>query len=445
MLSCHRRFLAIALVAASLALAACGSNPSMASDPDGSGGLPSTWQPWEWTGYEKFPSLYFAANPDGPYTPEQLDKITRFELAIVEYRAGQYMEEFTTGLWAGGDLGGFMDEQAERIAIHDGPPTLVYRSAQWASTMFQPQRQILERQHLFLADDRDCWGFIDYPLDVGETGAETGLSYCRWDVRQPEARRAFMQIVERAAEGQSSGVFFDNAHSVACDEARQLSHLSRAQRKAFMDQQHELYADAFAFLVAHGKYPILSTTIGFTRNGPQVPWENDCPRSEEALLQALDGIPFARNNEFWMWNLGETATRQVRNAIDETLRGIPTIVHTPYFPSGGGCLGGCFNDEGERIRFTQQAFLEFSIAAFLVTMGPGDYFGFSNMEAEPEGGGWFDESWVYHDIYDTIRTGAPLGPPIERMDGNVFVRRFERGTVSIDTHAGTYDLDFQYP
>ncbi|MEO1099113.1 MAG: hypothetical protein AAFX57_15390 [Bacteroidota bacterium] len=27
--------------------------------------LPSTWQPWQWSGYEKFPSLYFAAEPEG--------------------------------------------------------------------------------------------------------------------------------------------------------------------------------------------------------------------------------------------------------------------------------------------------------------------------------------------------------------------------------------------
>jgi hypothetical protein len=38
-------------------------------------------------------------------------KISRFSLAILEFRMGQFVEEAATGLWAEGDLAGFMDDQ----------------------------------------------------------------------------------------------------------------------------------------------------------------------------------------------------------------------------------------------------------------------------------------------------------------------------------------------
>lgn len=404
-----------------------------------------TGQPWRWTGYETFPSLYFAAEPEGPFTDAQLAKIRRFELAIVEFRAGQFLEEFTTGLWAGGDLGGFMDAQARRIQADGGPPTLVYRSGMWAGSMFAPQRDLLERQALFLPDARGCPGFIDYPLDVGETGATTGLAYCRWDVRRADARRAFLDVVERAARGPAQGVFFDNGHSVPCDEGQQLSRLMPGERRAFLDAQTDLYADAFARLEARGRYPVLSTPMGFAADAGQVPWENACPRGLDDVVAGLGDVPFARNDEFWMWNLGEQAARQIRTTLEATRRGIPTIVHMPYFPDDGGCNEGCYGRDGTRIRFGEEAFLEFGMAAFLVATGPGSYFGFSDMQTDPEGGGWFDVSWPYYDAYDRVVTGRPLAEAVVSNDGMTFTRRFERGTVRVNVADGTYALDLEVP
>lgn len=39
-------------------------------------GKSSTWQPWEWKGWETFPSLYFAANPEGFMDASQMAKIS---------------------------------------------------------------------------------------------------------------------------------------------------------------------------------------------------------------------------------------------------------------------------------------------------------------------------------------------------------------------------------
>lgn len=257
----------------------------------------STWQPWEWKGYEKFPSLYFAANPEGYLDASQMQKVSKFSLAIFEFRMGQFVAENTTGHWANGDLAGFMEEQCIRMknAHPDGPPCLVYRSGMWAGSMFQEDFLALQDQSLFIEDERHCKGFIDYPLDVDESGEETGLKYCRWDFRKCATRKKYLEIMESAAMESTDGIFFDNAQSVPCDEANHLSYMDRNARQAMMTATLDVYARVFSNMVANNKYPILSTTNGFNGIGAQVPWENDCPEGEEAILEALDGIPFARN------------------------------------------------------------------------------------------------------------------------------------------------------
>ncbi|MBV7337274.1 hypothetical protein KFU94_55400, partial [Chloroflexi bacterium TSY] len=274
-----------------------------------------------------------------------------------------------------------------------------------------------------------------------ESGFQTDLQYCRWDFRKASARSTYQAIIEAAALEKSDGLFFDNAQSVPCDEANHLSAMSFEERKSFMTASVDVYAKAFSTLVNNNKYPILSTTNGFSDIGAQVPWENDCPEGEEAILQSLQGIPFARNNEFWMWNLGEIAARQIRNSIREAENGIPLIVHMPYFPNDGGCSGGCIRLDGSTKTFTKDEFLEFGIAAFLVSMGEGSYFGFSDMQSNPEGGGWFDVSWEYHNQYDNIVTGSPIGAVQVSNNGMTFTRTFENGVVWVNCADGTYSID----
>ncbi|WP_296385987.1 hypothetical protein [Winogradskyella sp.] len=404
--------------------------------------LPSTWQPWTWDGYQKFPSLYFAAEPDGFMSTTQMTKVNRFSLAILEFRMGQFVEETTTGKWAGGNLAGFMEEQVNRLKVANpnGPPVLVYRSGMWAGSMYNKQWDALQDQNLFLQDQRHCFGFINYPMDVDESGFQTDLKYCRWDFRKCATQNEFQSLMVSGAAESTDGVFFDNAFSVACDEANHLSYMTFEAREAFMNSQLQVYTEAFSTLVNNNKYPILSTTNGFSDIGAQVPWENDCPETEEAILQALEGIPFARNNEFWMWNLGETVAKQMRNSIRETENGIPIIVHMPYFPNDGGCLEGCKTLSGASKTFTQNEFLEFGIAAFLVAMGEGSYFGFSDMQSDPEGGGWFDQSWEYHNQYDTIVTGLPIGDVVVSNNGMTFTRTFANGVVWVNCADGTYNI-----
>ncbi len=406
--------------------------------------LPSTWQPWQWKGYEKFPSLYFAAEPEGYMNAAQMKKISKHSLAILEFRTGQWAEEETTGLWAGGDLAGFMEEQASRIkkAYPNAPPILVYRSGMWAGSMYKRQWQSLQNQSLFIQDKKHCEGFISYPQDVDESGFSTDLEYCRWDFRKQAARDNFNSLVNSAALENTDGVFFDNAQSVACDDSGNLSAMTYKQRKTFMKAQLKTYAESFSTLVKNNKYPILSTTNGFSNIGAQVPWESDCPEAEEVTLKALEGIPFARNNEFWIWNLGEIAANQIKNSLKETKNGIPIIVHMPYFPVDGGCFEGCRTLNGSVKKFTKDEFLEFGIAAFLVSMGKGSYFGFSDMQSDPEGGGWFDVSWEYHKQYDNIITGEPIGDVQISNNGMTFTRTFENGTVWVNSADGTYNIEF---
>lgn len=417
----------------------CTNLPSVISS-----GKASTWQPWEWNGFEKFPSLYFAANPEGYLNASQMEKVSKFSLAIFEFRMGQWVAEGSTGHWANGDLAGLMEEQCQRMksAYPNGPPCLVYRSGMWAGSMFSEDWISLQNQSLFIQDERHCKGFIDYPRDVDESGDETGLKYCRWDFRKCDARQRYIETMEVAALENTDGIFFDNGQSVPCDESNHLSTMDRNARGELMKATLDMYARIFSNMVQQDKYPILSTTNGFGGIGAQVPWENDCPEAEEAILDALQGIPFARNNEFWMWNLGEIAAKQIRNSIRETEAGIPIIVHQPYFSNDGGCLEGCNLPGGGAKTFTKDEFLEFGIAAFLVSMGPGSYFGFSDMQNDPEGGGWFDISWDWQSQYDSIVTGTPRGSATVSSDGMRFTREFENGTVWVDCSNGTYSLGF---
>jgi hypothetical protein len=98
----------------------------------------------------------------------------------------------------------------------------------------------------------------------------------------------------------------------------------------------------------------------------------------------------------------------------------------------------CWTFDVER---RKNEFLEFGIAAFLVSMGPGSYFGFSDMQNDAEGGGWFDVSWEYHSQYDTIVTGRPVGEVKISDDGMSFTRAFENGTVWVNAADGSYEID----
>jgi len=113
----------------------------------------------------------------------------------------------------------------------------------------------------------------------------------------------------------------------------------------------------------------------------------------------------------------------------------------PYFPEDGGCLEGAQLENGKIKQFTKDEFLEFGMAAFLVSMGEGSYFGFSNMQSDDEGGGWFDPSWEYHLQYDTIVTGKPIGEVEISDDKMMFTREFENGTVWVNCADGTYSID----
>ena len=146
----------------------------------------STWQPWEYN-WNKFPSLFFAANLDERFTDQQIEqKIGKFSLAIIEFRHGQFLFEDESGKWADGDLAGLIEEEATRIkTLHPNLPVLTYRNALWAGTMFREQEDLLmNEQHLFLPDERECEGFIEYPLDIREEGLDfPNVNHCRYDFR----------------------------------------------------------------------------------------------------------------------------------------------------------------------------------------------------------------------------------------------------------------------
>eukprot|EP00008_Paramoeba_atlantica_P010519 CAMPEP_0201492094 /NCGR_PEP_ID=MMETSP0151_2-20130828/32075_1 /ASSEMBLY_ACC=CAM_ASM_000257 /TAXON_ID=200890 /ORGANISM="Paramoeba atlantica, Strain 621/1 / CCAP 1560/9" /LENGTH=408 /DNA_ID=CAMNT_0047878757 /DNA_START=88 /DNA_END=1312 /DNA_ORIENTATION=+ len=403
--------------------------------------------------WDKFPSLYFAASPEGDLPRSSLKKISHFSLAIIEFRENQF-DGFDSGTWewANGDEAAAQVRQCENLAAHfpdSSPPCLVYRNGMWASTMFPLQYSVLNSTSnpFFNQDesDFDCSGFIDYAMDMEDDPPNhLGIDCCLWDFRAPSAQKVFPEIVVRGVINESTvtkGLFVDNSQSVPCT-IDEYTFLTRHQRKELMIDGMATYRASFQNLVDNDKYGILSTTNRFsTISTPLVPWEDECPLSEEYIISSLEGVPFARNFEFWMWQMGDTCVSQIENGILEAENGIPMIVHQGWFPDDRGCLDGCRSHQKHLIHFSQDEFLEFGMAAFLVASGEGSFFGFSNMQ-DPQDeyglGGWADVSWDYFDQYDDIVSGKPLGPPLQ--DNGVFHRVFENGLVKVDCKRGRYDL-----
>lgn len=95
----------------------------------------SSWQPWNYTGFDVFPALYFAAKPRFDLNAAELSKIAKFQLAIIEFRANQFDgEESGTNRWADGDEAGAEVRQCENLRAafpNTAPPCLVYRNGMW--------------------------------------------------------------------------------------------------------------------------------------------------------------------------------------------------------------------------------------------------------------------------------------------------------------------------
>lgn len=405
----------------------------------------SLWQPWAWTGWEKFPSLYFAAEPTGHITNnDTLSKIANFSLAMFEFRMGQFIENPGWANLVGED---FSQQQCAILAeVPNAPPCFVYRSGMWAGYYYTIQNSTLDHQNYFLESDVDdlCrseMGFADFQ--------KTGRKFCRYDFRhQPTKEKLAHVLQEVSTERHVKGIFLDNAESVSCDGTESMVTLGPLQRAAVQNATWAAWRAAIAQLIKGGGYPVISTTNQFSQvtQNYLVPWEHSCPRKEEELIASLEGLPFARNLEFFMWQLNSTCSAQLQNMIIESQKGIPVFVHMPWFPDDHGCLGGCKNAQGRRKEYTEGQFLELGIAAFLIGMGKGSYFGFSNMQDKNDKydlGGWADVSWLWHEQYHNLHH---MGHPKDHasMDASkmVFEREFDNGHVTVDCATGSYAINF---
>lgn len=188
------------------------------------------------------------------------------------------------------------------------------------------ERHLRTNPDAYLPTTLFCTGFTDYPLDIlNEPPTSSGIAKCRYDFRQPDARNFFSTTMVQKGiveDPYVDGLFIDNGQSVPCDEEEQYSSLTKPQRRILQRRTLDTYVDSFRRLIDGGKCPILSTTNRYSSViHPLVPWENDCPDKEERTIKAFAdaGLPFARNMEFWMWNLGDTCAAQLENAKKEVM------------------------------------------------------------------------------------------------------------------------------
>lgn len=398
--------------------------------------------------------MYFAAEPTGQFSSSQLDKITRFSLAMVEFRHGQHAVDG----WADFKGENYSQIACAAIKAHGAnpPPCLVYRSGKWAGYFMKLQKAFLSTQSRFLSPDKDGECAEDMGFARGQDGnLNMTQTVCKYDFRQVGVRDwyADTMLAEIASEPSVDGVFIDNAQSVGCDNIAHYTDMNATERAAFMELQLHSYTAGFQAIANADKYSVFSTTNQFAQpKGKILNFETGCGDSEEDIMTAFNGIPWARNYEFWMWQTGDICSSQMLNAINETQRGVPIFAHVPYFPVGstseqGGCQEKCYlpsNNGQDYVAFNEDQFLNFTMAAFLVAMGNGSYFGFSNMDHPGDsyqGGGWFDVSWQYYDNYDWV-IGEPLGGPEISNNLYTFRRSFENVDVMINCYTGEYSIEF---
>mmetsp|Transcript_20584 Transcript_20584/g.33414 ORF Transcript_20584/g.33414 Transcript_20584/m.33414 type:complete len:613 (+) Transcript_20584:46-1884(+) len=412
------------------------------------GAKSGTWQPWTWNGYEKFPSLYFAAEPTGYFSPEQVAKIQQFELAIIEFRQGQHIPNAEWARLKGQHMSNLQCKMLKN-STSNPKPCLVYRSGLWAGYFYELQASYLNTQSNFLSPDIDgeCSGDMGFAKGHG--------TLCKYDFRQASVQNwyANTMLAEVATEEHVDGVFIDNGQSIGCDHNAHLTTFSQAERISFMDDQLLSYRQGFEILANANKYAILSTNNQFPqRHGPVLNFDNGCGNTEERIYHALKDVPWARNYEFFMYQLGDYCSAQLKNFINETSHNIPVFVHVAYHPKGaqsstGGCAEACYlvenNGEATRDFPTEDHFLNFTMAAFLIGMGNGSYFSFSNMNHPDDTyqfGGWADVSWSYYPQYN-MRVGRPVGEVQVSNNDYVFFRQFEFANVSVDCYNGNYSIE----
>jgi len=249
-----------------------------------------------------------------------------------------------------------------------------------------------------------------------------------WNFSNPDAISAWLEntIAEVTAEASSgvAAVFFDEVDQAYCGYWDQGQGGCSAQSKNLQNllQTHNniMLTQMVQKLNSGGVIPLLSLDNRLSKSSDGLNAPLPCAIPEEATLDALKGLTWARFYENWPSSFWVPATKDlfaamISNAILEGAAGIPVLTHA----SGGSCP-----DPGRHIPRPGRlgGNLEYTIATFLIVQTPWSVFSAST--------NWYDNDFCWHPEYD-VQYGKPLSTAI-RTGAYSWYRNFTMANVEVD-------------
>ena len=385
----------------------------------------SIWPPTN-AGYTpKIKTFWFGANHTGLDAPETLALMARHAVAGYGWQTGGVgAESVGRGEANGAAAVAYARDYMESVG-NNHTVLFQYRQVQVAERLFA--------QNVIAVNDPADSGFW-----IKNESGSTCLARMPWstfdpywDFRNDTAVAYWLEHVigqladDSSMQGRISAVFFDEVDQGQCGYRCATCDFSKLDLASIQNASITMYAQMVAALNIAGIVPILSLDNRMSASseglsGLKMP----CAVPEERLVEALQGLSWARFYEnwpgsFWVGGGPDVDAAMIANAILEANASIPTALHgggqacpaPPRNITRPGPLGG----ENE-----------FLIASYLIVASPGTTLSISH--------GWYDEDFCWHPEFD-VEYGTPVGPAT-RTGPHSWFRNYTRANAEIDVSKG---------
>lgn len=376
--------------------------------------------PYDWS---KFPAAWFGANATDFESPEQLDFIGRFSLAIFGWQHLISATNWTASVYAQIDQVAILKERHPQLPVYvytgfgnaDG-----YNAATWPVIKGASEGCARNQPCRPLPEPYADWVLQTETVPVYSMSAceQMGMGYSDpptdhcwnpiWNVANSSMRDFFIEsIIGPLARAPAiDGVFFDCfnfAYQLPMPWGRKAVNVpgcttaGGAGCEALLQGTLDLARRVALALNAAGKVAMFSNPASFnnTQNAPI--WLD-----EARLVKALEGTDYQFNYEF-MRAEQMASSGQLANMLQESEMGIPAGVHT--------YLNNMTEDPTPHL-------------AVFMLFRQEHWYSFSST-------GWLDQDWAWSPVFDKLNQ---CGVPTENVTkaGAVYSRNYEHCSASLD-------------
>lgn len=392
--------------------------------------------PWNYTGFQRFPSFYFGGNEDGPQSKAELEILSRF--AMVGWG---WQQSFNTNHSQHGENNGANAAIALRTLSPVSPGNLstpdalfVYRQSESLFTYYDLMAQIAAN-----ASEKNLSVVTD-PVTGAQCGGGGLLGYKNiffqhyWSQvigteinNEVYVNAVFLDGFDKLYAGntlQSQGCPNFNTQATAEEllhkvtaQGQQLEILSGANKVAIVSTYNflsnssnflnTLTEEEKEYAINHNVSLNVQNMNGVTEDVYVSAWSGEGMNNVNSSTKGL----WIRFYEVWMGHGYVQDSIMLRNAILEVQQGVPFIART---------------------QIGTVKTLEYPAAAFLIAQGPFCYWGASS--------GWVDADWSWKGEYDW-NVGSPLGPAIE-VNTFIWTRAFTKANVTVNLKTATGNIYF---